>query len=235
MEKIIEMKVGTLVAKDYRYADVFKKYGIDFCCGGGISVAKACDINQIDQLELKRDLEDVNCSSKSSDDADNWDLNRLIDHIVNVHHKYVLENLPLIHAYAEKVSRVHGSNHPELIDIFDRFLDLKNDLTTHLGKEENVLFPYIKSLLNDPESTTEPPFGSIQKSIATMVKEHDTAGDIMKEISGLSNNYYPPADACTTYQILFKKLEEFENDLHRHVHLENNILFPKAIDLEPQS
>lgn len=235
MEKMTEMKVGNLVAKDYRYADVFKKYGIDFCCGGGISISKACEKNHVNQDELLRDLEKITITPESSEDANTWELEKLIDHIVGVHHSYVLENLPLIHAYAEKVSRVHGDNHPELKKIFRRFIDLKNDLTAHLGKEENVLFPYIKSLLNNSDTTARPPFGSIQNPIAMMVEEHDTAGEIMKEIAELSDHYQPPADACTTYQILFKKLEEFEKDLHRHVHLENNILFPKAVELEPQS
>lgn len=235
MENMTEMKVGNLVAKDYRYADVFKKYGIDFCCGGGISIAKACEKNRVDQQALLHDLESITKHPVSSDDANNWELDKLIDHIVDIHHRYVLENLPLIHAYAEKVSRVHGDRHPELNEIFEKFLDLKTDLTAHMGKEENVLFPYIKSLINNPDNAVKPPFGSVQNPIAMMVEEHDTAGAIMKQIAELSNHYQPPADACTTYQILFKKLEEFEKDLHRHVHLENNILFPKAVELEPQS
>jgi len=200
MEKIVEMKVGNLVAKDYRYADVFKKHGIDFCCGGGISIAKACEKNQVDQHALLCDLEDAIRTSTSSDNANNWDLNKLIEHIVNVHHQYVKENLPLIHAYAEKVSRVHGGNHPELKEIFELFQDLKHDLTLHLGKEENVLFPYINSLLNDQKGNEKPPFGSIENPIAMMVEEHDTAGAIMKEISRLTTSHrlmpVPPIRSC---------------------------------------
>lgn len=234
MENMIEKKVGNLVATDYRYADVFKKYGIDFCCGGGISIAKACKKNNIDSQELIEDLERITSLRETSDDIINWELEKLIDHIVDVHHSYVKDNLPLLHAYAEKVANVHGDRHPELIEIYYKFLELKLDLISHLSKEENILFPYIKTLVAKGKETVRPPFGSVQNPIAMMVEEHDMAGEIMKQIAGLSNNYQPPADACTTYKVLFNKLEDFEKDLHRHVHLENNILFPKAVELEPQ-
>lgn len=164
-----------------------------------------------------------------------WDIDFLTDHILNAHHKYVRQAIPVIFEYTQKVARLHGSKHPEVIVIAEKFLDLTDELNRHICKEEEILFPYIKHLAiaNSYGMKIEPsPFGTVESPINMMQQEHDTVGEIMEEIKKLANNYTPPSDECITYKLSYLKLKEFEDDLHKHVHLENNILFPKAIELE---
>ncbi|MES2394436.1 MAG: hemerythrin domain-containing protein [Bacteroidota bacterium] len=170
-----------------------------------------------------------------NDSVLNWDIDFLTDHILNAHHKYVRQAIPVIFEYTQKVARVHGEKHPEVIVIAEKFLDLTDELNRHICKEEEILFPYIKHLAiaNSYGMKIEPsPFGTVESPIKMMEQEHDIVGEIMEEIKILSDNYSPPSDACTTYKLSYLKLKEFEDDLHKHVHLENNILFPKAIELE---
>lgn len=166
-----------------------------------------------------------------------WDIDFLTDHILSVHHKYVMEAIPVIFEYTQKVAKIHGENHPEVIIIAEKFLNLTDELNRHICKEEEILFPYIKHLAiaNSYGMKIEPsPFGTVESPIKLMEQEHDIVGKIMEEIKKLSNNYIPPSDACSTYKLSYLKLKEFDDDLHEHVHLENNILFPKAIELEKQ-
>jgi regulator of cell morphogenesis and NO signaling len=156
---------------------------------------------------------------------------------VNVHHTYVRESIPVIEQFAAKVARVHGVNHPETISIQQLFLDLKNELVSHMQKEETVLFPYIKKLQQSAagkETLQRPPFNSVANPIRLMESEHELAGSLLKQIASATDNFTPPTDACNTYRVLYHKLEEFQNDLFQHIHLENNILFPKALLLESQ-
>jgi regulator of cell morphogenesis and NO signaling len=235
MENLKIKKVGSLVAEDYRFADVFKKYDIDFCCNGGVTIEEACKTNNVDQTELINDLKSINRKTYSGDYYQRWNLDTLIDHIISVHHTFVAENLPLLKAYATKVAEVHGSRHPET-EVISRLIDdLSNELFPHMNKEENVLFPYIKDLLKQKEGDSggfRVGFDSVKSPIAVMMSEHEAAGAIMKSISSLSSGFNAPDDACTTYKVLYQKLRDFEEDLHQHIHLENNILFPKAIKME---
>jgi regulator of cell morphogenesis and NO signaling len=228
--------IGELVAKDYRKAEVFKKYGLDFCCGGKKSVARACREKGISPAQVEQELNALTETPLSR--AQNfaaWDLNFLADYIENNHHTYVREALPALTEYTTKIARVHGERHPELIEIARHFAAVASELNAHMPKEERVLFPYIRRL-NEAEkvgaSVVRPGFGSIQNPINMMEMEHEAAGNSMEAIRELSNNYTLPADACTTYRLAFAKLQEFEADLHQHIHLENNILFPKAVALE---
>lgn len=231
MEDIKYKKVGSLVAEDYKYADIFKKYGIDFCCGGGVSVEEACMKKGVNCEQLVNDLLAVNGNSRDITGAKDWPLDKLINHIIDVHHTYVKENIPLILEYSNKVAKVHGDRHPETIGINRQIYALVDELMPHLTKEETVLFPYILKLL-EVNAQPNPSFGTVQNPIRVMMDEHDAAGEIMKSISELSSEYTPPADACATYRVLYQKLLEFENDLHQHIHLENNILFPRATETE---
>jgi regulator of cell morphogenesis and NO signaling len=147
----------------------------------------------------------------------------------------VIENIPLIIQYSDKVARVHGENHPETVEINKLFHEVAIELSAHMQKEEMILFPFIKTMSKAKKEGTPmpaPPFGTVNNPIRMMEAEHENAGDIFKQIDKLSNNYTPPLAACNTYRVLYAKLQEFENDLHKHIHLENNILFPKAIQLE---
>lgn len=167
----------------------------------------------------------------------NWDIASLTDHILNTHHKYVRQTIPIIYEYTQKVAQTHGERHPEVFAIAEKFIVLTDELNRHICKEEEILFPYIMHLVtaNNYGMKIEPsPFGTVQSPINTMEQEHDTVGIIMEEIKKLSNNFSPPSDACAIYKLSYLKLKEFEEDLHNHVHLENNILFPKAIALEKQ-
>ncbi len=230
--------VGELVAKDYRKAQVFKKFGIDFCCGGKKSVKQVCAEKGISQDELEAELIAMDEAEQNRQaEYDKWEPGFLADYIVNMHHKYVREAIPALYEYTTKIARVHGERHPELLDVVKHFTNVANELESHMPKEERVLFPYIKQLDEAKKSNVrldKPSFGSIQSPINMMEMEHEHAGNELEKIREITNNYTLPADACATYTVAFKKLQEFEDDLFRHIHLENNILFPKALELEKE-
>lgn len=224
-EKWETVTVGDIVAKDYRNADVFEKYGIDFCCGGNVTVADACRQNGVDQEKLRRDLQEI--AGQPADQAQNYaamDLPALADHIVNTHHVYLKENTPAIAAYADKIAQVHGDRHPEVIEIAAIFHKIAADMALHLQNEEEVLFPAIKRLVQ--EQGTDPE--GLQEVLEALTHDHDEIGAAIHEIRRLADNYKVPGDVCNTFLVTYQKLKEFEDDLHKHVHLENNILFPKA-------
>jgi regulator of cell morphogenesis and NO signaling len=235
MENNLELTVGQYVAQDYRTAQIFRKHGIDFCCGGGISLEKACAKKGINADELRNELAALGSTGSQSDNYNSWKLDFLADYIVNTHHEYVKNKLPELNFYTQKVARVHGERHPELFEILRLFLEIESEMTSHMAKEEQVLFPYIQKLAQakqQGEGIEVPHFGSVRFPIAMMEHEHDSAGRIMEEIQTITNNFVPPEDACTTYRVLFQNLQAFQDDLHKHVHLENNILFPKALAIE---
>ena len=222
--------VAQTVTENIKAAHVFKKYGIDFCCGGGISIEKVCVKKNIDFAILKNELLNINKASKAYD-YDSWKLDFLIDHIINIHHTYVEQSIPLILQYAAKVAKVHGHHYAD-VEINKLFIQVANELTAHMKKEEIILFPYIKKLLGlkaTGEEIVPPLFGTINNPISMMEQEHETAGNVFRAIAVLSNDYSPPEEACNTFRALYAKLQEFEQDLHQHIYLENNILFPKAV------
>lgn len=230
--------IGELVAEDYRKAEVFRKFGLDFCCGGHKSLEEACEEKGVSTLDVENALKDVeNKPLSTSQDFNNWELDFLSNYIVATHHKYVADSLPMLYEFSEKVARVHGDTHPEVIDIANYFDAVAKELKSHMQKEENILFPYIRELVDAKknDSAINPsPFGTIENPIKMMESEHVSAGGNMEKIHELSNSFTPPEDACSSYRVLYSKLEEFEKDLHQHIHLENNILFPKAIELEKE-
>lgn len=236
MEIFKERKVGEIVAEDYRTAGVFKRFGLDFCCGGGKPVAEVCEQKGVDIDTL---LDELKAATSEGDDSHNyneWSPELLVDYIEQRHHRFVRNKLPEIETYAKKVAKVHGRRHEELNEILHEFIMLKDELLNHLEKEERMLFPYIKELVkraeNGEKTEQRPSFGAVENPVRMMEIEHDEAGESMAKIQRLSNNFTPPEDACATYRVLFQNLEGFQDDLHKHVHLENNILFPKALELE---
>ncbi len=228
--------LGEIAAKDLRKAEVFKKYGLDFCCGGKKTLEEACKEKGLDTLKVKEELERpaAIASTLPQHDFNAWNLSFLSDYIVNVHHTYVKQNIPVLAELSQKVAEHHGQTNPELQGIRDKVDEMLSELKVHLKKEENILFPYIKQLENSKLNGGAAPggFGSITQPISVMENDHDVVGDLADEIRILSGDYTLPAHACTSYTMLYKKLEEFENDLHMHIHLENNILFPKAVEME---
>ncbi len=226
--------VAELVTDNYKAADVFKKHNIDFCCGGGISVEEVCKKKNLDYKSLESELLALDEQVDAAHDYANWPMRKLVDYIMDKHHAYVKESIPVLFQYAGKVTRVHGDRHPDTVLIKDLFIELAEELVPHMGKEERILFPYIKQMegmydVFQPMPT--PPFGSVENPIRMMELEHDNAGSISKKIAELSNNFQPPEGACNTFRVLYLKLGEFVDDLHQHIHLENNILFPRAIEL----
>ena len=229
--------IGEIVAKDLRKADVLKKYGIDFCCGGKKTVREACAEKGIDATKVEQELQQIVQASSATGalNYEEWNLDFLADYIVNTHHNYVRKYLPEIKGYAAKVARVHGDRHPELLRINELVEKVDKEMFEHMADEENNLFPAVKEIVKAKTNgtpyvrNTERSFSEI---VATSEQEHESVGDAMKEIRSLSDNFTVPADGCTSYRLLFKMLEEFENDLFVHIHLENNILFPKAEVIE---
>jgi len=230
MSDLRNMTIAEIVSDDIKTASVFKKYQLDFCCGGGKTIDKACENKDINVENLYLDLELIlqEPIQKNTNYKD-WKLDFLIDYIINVHHTYVTENVQIIHEFAQKVAKVHGDHNPETIEIAKLFTELANELTSHMEKEEKVLFPAVKEMLVHPKNEFH--FGSIENPVRMMEHEHDEAGDIIKKIQQLSNNFTTPEYACNTYKALYFKLEEFTNDLFQHIHLENNILFKKVREM----
>lgn len=232
-----EQIIGELVAKDYRTASVFKKYGIDFCCQGNTSINNACEKKSIDTSMVLEDLDKVVQEKGSTIDYQTWPLDLLVDYIVKKHHRYVDQKSIEIKPYLDKICEVHGEHHPELIEIMALFNASVGVLSDHMKKEELDLFPYILKIVNAKQAGSKidlPGFGSIENLIRIMEEEHTLEGDRFRKIEELSKHYTPPLDACNTYRVAIALLKEFEDDLHLHIHLENNILFPKSIKLEKE-
>lgn len=238
MENLKNKNIGAFVADDYRTASVFKKYGIDFCCQGNRTINDACENTNIDPNLVFKDLEEIIQANKGGTaDFQSWPLDLLCDYIVKKHHRYVETKSKEIKPYLNKICEVHGERHPELFEINDLFNASVDILTQHMKKEETLLFPFIHKMVNAKEEGVKidaPSFGSVENPIRSMEEEHTLEGDRFRKIEELSNQYIPPADACNTYKVTIALLKEFEEDLHLHIHLENNILFPKSIKLEKE-
>ncbi|MFZ4622574.1 MAG: iron-sulfur cluster repair di-iron protein [Bacteroidota bacterium] len=230
------LSIKDIVVQNFHAAAVFEKYSLDFCCRGGKTVHKACEEKKIDPQVVFAELSVL----ESEQDASGmryteWEPDFLVNYIIQNHHAYVRKMIPVLYAHTQKIAAVHGSNHPELNKIALHFENVAVEMQQHMIKEEQMLFPFITAL-HKAQTTNQPApvphFGSVQNPIRMMEQEHEHAGDEMYAIRELSNNYSVPEDGCTTYRVTFQELRDFEMDLHRHVHLENNVLFPKAVKME---
>jgi regulator of cell morphogenesis and NO signaling len=236
IKELENRKVGAIVAENFKTAKVFTQFGIDFCCKGGISLQEACSKNGVDLHEVTEELQKATVLPEEVHYTD-FGLSQLIDLIINTHHQYVENTLPPLKAYLQKLASVHGERHPELFQIRDEFMAASDALTNHMKKEELILFPYVKAMEEAEKSgfpLSKPHFGHIDNPINMMEHEHETEGERFRTISKLSDGYTTPSDGCQTYKVAFAMLNEFESDLHTHIHLENNILFPKASALYTQ-
>ncbi len=237
-----EETLGEIAVKDLRKAEIFRKYGLDFCCGGKKTVKEACAEKGIDAVQVEKELQAADKVAPASTSAarplpyNDWTLDFLADYIVNTHHSYVVKTIPVLREYSAKVAKVHGAAHPELITINELVQEVCEEMSEHMLKEESILFPFVKQIVNEKKNGQPNNgfgnFKSIKEPIDLMEAEHDFVGRNMEEARRLSKNYTLPQDACASYGFLFKTLDEFENDLHIHIHLENNILFPKALAME---
>jgi regulator of cell morphogenesis and NO signaling len=227
--------VGQVVASDFRAAAVFERFGIDFCCSGRRTLEDACLAAAADPDAVVRALDALPPPGDTrDDDAAHWPVPRLIDFIVSTHHAYVRASMPSIARHLVKLIDAHGSRHPELARVAAYFEAVRKDLGQHMLKEEQVLFPYVRDLAEAGDSCgrTLSPFGTVENPIRMMEREHQEAGDVLRIIRELTLGYTTPDDGCTTYAIAMGELLQFERDLHRHVHLENNVLFPAAVRME---
>ncbi len=229
--------VGEIAAEMPSATREFEKLGIDYCCGGSRTLGQACSEANIPIEETLARLERSAASAQGHAGQD-WPsllLTDLIAHITSTHHVFVREESPRIQALAAKVVGVHGKNHPELVQVQDIFNALAEELSVHLMKEEQVLFPYV-SLMEESTLAGEPAppamFGTVVNPVRMMMQEHDGAGDALRMLRSITNNYALPQDACISYRTLYQALQGFESDLHQHIHLENNVLFPRAVAME---
>ncbi|WP_435357741.1 iron-sulfur cluster repair di-iron protein [Emticicia sp. SJ17W-69] len=231
------LSVGEIVKNMPKAASIFSKLKIDFCCGGHINFVEACQrkginpeeaLNQINELQLK--------SGSTIDlDFDSFDVDFLVDYIYNVHHKYLYENLPEINRIVSKVVNKHKEKYGYLNELFELYTELEADLLEHLPKEENILFPYTKNLILNKKANTIPSrpfFGTINNPLMVMNDEHNRAGEILHRLRAITKDYTPPADACNSQLMMLDMLKDLDANLIQHIHLENNILFPKIVLLE---
>ena len=233
-ESFSSLSLAQIVNNHHQAASVFEKYHLDFCCKGKRSLEQACNEQQLSISQVTEDLENVFTKDNDSTtiDFEKMSLIQLTDYIVQTHHAYVKNEMPQIQAYLQKVASKHGERHPELYKIFQIFNAVKEEMEGHMKKEELILFPRIKEmqkLIDNENANFQLNITYLQSPINVMEQEHDHAGGLLNDIRILSSDYTPPQDACTTYRLSFASLKAFELDLHQHVHLENNILFPKAI------
>jgi len=230
-----ERTIGEIVAEDYRTAKVFEEHGIDFCCGGKVALSATCTEKAIDLNAIIQELEDVKREPiERNQNYTSWELSFLIDYIVNVHHSYLKENTGSIASYARKIATVHGAHHPEVIEIASIFDKIAIDLTAHLKEEEEDFFPAVKHaamVRKAGETPADKDINTIKASLQKLALEHEEVGDAIHKIRSLANGYAIPGDVCNTFMVTYQKLREFEDDLHKHVHLENNILFQKVAQI----
>lgn len=233
-ERLTTTLLGDIVATDSRAAEVFERFGIDFCCGGRRTLDDACRSAAVDSEEVRRELEALPPVVTPDSDVTNWPIGRLIDYIVTTHHAYVRASLPVINSHLRKLVDAHGERHPELSRVAQLFENITRELSQHLRKEEQVLFPYVRELAMTADCGRHfrSPFGTVENPIRMMEREHREAADDLRGIREATRGFVTPEDGCPTYAACMAELEQFERDLHSHVHLENNVLFPKAVALE---
>lgn len=230
---LAETVVGKIVARQPHVARVFETFQIDYCCRGGTTLAEACSIQKVDIEEVLSAIQDAQNSPPPTDET-NWNeasLVSLADHIVETHHQFLVTELPRLTGLIEKVNNAHGERRPELAKVSTTFVAMRSELEAHMAKEENILFPAIRMMETEgvPQSF---PFGSVDNPIAMMEHEHEDVGNALRQLRELTEDYTPPADACPTYRVMLESLNNLELDLHLHIHKENNILFPRAKELE---
>jgi len=241
MSVTTDKTVRDLALEQAGAARIFEGFGIDYCCGGKQSLEQAC---RAANVSVERVLGALTAAQQSESDTSqhvDWQtapLGDLISHIKNTHHKYTRAEIARLGPLFDKVCSVHGERHPELFQLRTTFQGLAQELGTHMMKEEMILFPYIERMeesVIQKEPILPSPFGSVQNPVSMMEHQHDSAGNALRALRATSNGYAAPPDGCATYQALYKALAEFETDLHQHIHLENNILFPRAVALEKEN
>ncbi len=233
-----EKTVRELALENPAMTRVLEKLGIDYCCGGNKSLEQACREANLPIDQVLNSLAMAESATRAAQTDRDWQtepLSDLIAHISSTHHPYTRTEIARLGPLFDKVCSVHGKNHPELLRVRASFLCLAQELTMHMMKEEMVLFPYVVQMeeaIVQGAPVLPSPFGSVKNPVSMMEHEHDSAGKALRAMHHASSGYAPPPDACVSYQTLYQALAEFEADLHQHIHLENNILFPRAVAME---
>ncbi|MTI81890.1 MAG: iron-sulfur cluster repair di-iron protein [Firmicutes bacterium] len=232
MDQIFETsdKIGDIVSDFPKASDVFKKYNIDYCCGGNRTLSAVLENSNINENELMKDLNEASKETQElAEKVVDWktaSLSELVDHIINTHHRYLENTLPMLSEITLKVLHAHGINHKEIFRVHKLFNTLKTDLEQHLVVEEKLYFPFIKEY---EKTENRDALNKAVKVIQQLESEHETAGNILKELRDITKHYSLPDDACPTYERTYNTLEDLESDIFRHVHLENNVLHPRLI------
>ena len=238
MKNIVNKKLSQIVTENLQAAHILERHHIDFCCGGDKTLGQACKERGIEPNEINSKLKEVMSGSDSETEfIKNMDAAELSDYIIKRHHAYVKENIPALKKYLKKVNEVHGINHPELHEVMHEFYNASEALTNHMNNEETILFPYIREMTeakNESRHLNRPKTGSISNPISQMFKEHENEGARFDRLAEITNNFSVPEDACNTFKLTYNQLNEFKSDLHKHIHLENNILFQEAQRLEKE-
>ena len=228
--------IGAIAAGDLRKAEVFRKLGLDFCCNGHRSLKEACEDAGIPEQHVREALEHLpEEAGIRAPEYDRWELDFLADYIVQVHHRYVEEMSPLLRDLSAKVAARHAGAHPELKPMAEEVEALLEEMRAHQIKEEKILFPFIREMVRgqrEGRPFPHPPFGTLESPVEMMKEDHREAAVHIKALASLSQNYQAPADGCDSYRLYYARLRAFDEDLQLHIHLENNILFPKAVAME---
>ena len=231
--------VSDIVRADYRTADVFKKHGINYCCSGHVSLQDACALRQLDYDHMLAELEEASRTIFISNFLafNTWKIDFLTDYIINVHHAYLIQAIPALEQLLTSFMKGHQKKYPELVKIHEAFMELSTIIQIHNLHEEEVIFPYIKQIeiaYRRKETYGNLFVRTLRKPLSDIEKEHNKMSDLLDNLKMMTSNYTFPANACTNHQVLYHKLKEFHEDMVQHKHLENNILFPKAIEIEQQ-
>jgi len=237
MEITSNSLVSEIVRENFKTAQIFEENNIDFCCGGNITLQEASERNNLKAQELIALIAPVmETQDRDSKFIENLPLDQLCNYIEETHHAYIREKAPFIQQKLDKLCNVHGDNHPELFEVKELFEGAVGNLTAHMQKEELILFPHVRNLVKFKNGQLDevPGMGSIMGPINVMMQEHDIEGERFRKMNKITGSYTTPPDGCNTYEVTYKALKDFEIDLHRHIHLENNILFLKASDLESE-
>ena len=238
MKNYLDSKLSTIVSENFKAAEILEENNIDFCCGGDKTLNEACKEQNISSKDMNDQLEMIMTARDSETEfIKNLDPSELCDYITKRHHSFVRENIPVLKKYLYKISDVHGANHPELHEVKNEFFDAADALSKHMEDEENILFPVVNEMVQakkDGQNIEAPCFGMLKNPINQMLDEHKNEGDRFDKLAEKTNNFKVPSDGCKTYEITYKHLRDFITDLHKHIHLENNILFPESIKLEKE-
>jgi len=235
-EPLAQQPLAEIVANDSRTAEVFERFGLDYCCRGQQTLETATRERRVALPDVVAALDALGPPTAADRLPEDWNhLDALTRHIVERHHHYAVSTIPVIRGWLDKLVDRHAARHPELREVRETFIELADELTTHMAKEESLLFPFINELaVAERAGSRLPrgPFGTILHPVRVMESDHEETGQLLQRLRDLTKDYQPPSDGCATYQLCYRELARFEGDLHRHVHLENNVLFPQAMELE---